>query len=89
MDLFDDIQDIRDWLEPLDYAGFWDAVAPFGLFAPEDRAHCDAAIADGVSVEQTVLACLKAMARIELADRFDLTERVYEPVAAQYLASTH
>lgn len=89
MDMFDDIQDLRDWLAPLDYAGFWEVVAPHGLFTPEDRAHCDAVIAAGTAPEATVLDCLKAAARVELTDRFDLTERAYEPPDAKYLASTH
>lgn len=89
MEEFEDIQDVRAWLDPLDYASFWKAVAPYRLFSASDRVHCDAAIADGVTTEKTILKCLKAMARVELADRLSLTERVYEPVTAQYLASTH
>ena len=89
MDFFDDIDDVKDWLEPLDYVAFWDAVAPYGIFPEADRIHCDRIIADAIVPEDTVLYGLKAMARMALTDRFDLDYRIYEPVDAQYLASTH
>ena len=89
MDLFDDIDDVMAWLQPLDYLGFWKAVEPWAIFTDADRTHCDAVIADGVSPEETVLFGLKAMTRMALTERFGLKDRIYEPVTAQYLATTH
>ena len=86
---FEDIQDIEEWLEPVDYADFWDVVAPWEVFGPEDRDHCDGVIARGISPIETVLFCLKVMVRLELTDRFGLKDRVYEPVDMQYLRRTH
>jgi hypothetical protein len=89
MMVFEDIQDVEDWLAPLDYLAFWQAVAPWAIFPEEDREHCDATIANGIAPNETVLECLKAMARIELTARLGLAHRVYEPVTAQYLTSVH
>lgn len=89
MVIFEDIDDVRGWLGPLDYAAFWEAIEPYAIFEGADRAHCDATIAQGIAPEDTVLSCLKAIARLALTERFDLKERVYEPVTEQYLATTH
>lgn len=89
MTIFEDIQDVNDWLDPLDYALFWEATEPWGIFGDEDRAHCDRTIANGIAPEETVLYCLKAMARVALTERFDLGSRFYEPVDAQYVRMTH
>lgn len=59
------------WLEPMDYQGFWVAIAPYNLVL-QDRGHCDDQIARGLVDEATVLNVLKAMARMELAKRHEL-----------------
>lgn len=46
MVVFEDIQDVRDWLDPLDYIAFWEAVEPYRLVL-QDRDHCDDLIASG------------------------------------------
>lgn len=89
MVIFDDIEDVRDWLAPLDYGAFWEIIAPYAIFAGGDRAHCDATIAQGIAPEDTVLTCLKAMARVALTERFDLRHRIYEPTDRQYLTRVH
>ncbi len=89
MIVFEDIEDVQTWLDPLDYIAFWEAVAPWSLFADEDRAHCDDTIATGIAPQETVLACMKATARITLIERFGLGPRLYEPVDAQYVRTTH
>lgn len=89
MIVFEDIEDLDAWLAPLDAEGFWDAVAPWGVFQPEDRAHFDIVLAEGVTDAETMLICLKAEVRRALSDRFGLTHRVYDPPHAAYLQSTH
>ena len=64
------INDIEDWLEPMDYEGFWFAIEPYGLVL-QARDHCDREIANGVERE-LVLDVLKHMARMELTKRHDL-----------------
>ena len=78
MVVFEDIQDLQDWLTPLDYIGFWEAVAPYHL-ALQDRDHCDGLIASGAVPQDVILAGLKALAQIELAQAFSLKDRVYAP----------
>ncbi|MEM9098685.1 MAG: hypothetical protein AAGC79_09185 [Pseudomonadota bacterium] len=89
MIVFEDIDDVRDWLDPLDYTAFWAAVVPWAILPEGDREHCDQIIADGTAPQETVLFCLKAMARAELTERFGLDHRIYEPVDRQYLMRTH
>ena len=89
MIIFEDIQDVEDWLEPLDYLGLWQAVAPYGVFADADRAHCDVLIANGEVPQATILEGLKVLARVAMTERFGLEHRIYAPVDAQYLKTTH
>ncbi|MEM1150489.1 MAG: hypothetical protein AAGI03_08010 [Pseudomonadota bacterium] len=86
---FEDIQDIEEWLAPLDYIALWEAVEPWDVFADDDRDHCDGLIASGKFRHGVILAGLKAMVRLALTDRFGLKDRIYEPVDRQYLATTH
>ena len=37
MVIFEDIQDVEEWLEPLDYVAFWDAVEPYFMRSEERR----------------------------------------------------
>lgn len=89
MVVFEDIQDIRDWLEPLNYGAFWDAVAFWNIYTGADRAHFDGLLASGVTDTDTVLNCLKAEVRLTLTERFGLEERCFEPPDAQYLHRVH
>lgn len=89
MVIFEDISDVEDWLEPMDYVALWEAVEPFEVFTDADRDHCDALIAAGKVRQDAVLVGLKTMARVSLTIRFDLTDRIYEPVDRQYLMTTH
>lgn len=78
MVVFEDIEDLRDWLEPLDYIAFWEVVAPYHL-ALQDRDHCDGLIASGKVPQDVILAGLKALARMELEQAFGLKHRIYAP----------
>lgn len=89
MVIFEDIEDVQDWLEPLDFVAFWEAVAPYSIFALDDRAHFDGVIARGVTSQETVLTCLKAEARMALTERFGLTHRIYDPADRPYLTRVH
>lgn len=89
MVVFEDIQDVEEWLAPYDYAGFWTAVAPWRVFTGDERAHYDKVMADGKVDPETVLFCLKDMACMELRARFGLKDRTFEPEDAQYLRRVH
>lgn len=71
---FADINEVEEWLEPLDYEVFWLAVAPYDLvLQPKD--HCDRQIAADEVDEELVLDVLKYFARIELTNRHNLAWR--------------
>lgn len=88
MVVFQDIEDVEEWLKPLDYLAFWKAVAPYRLVL-QNRDHCDRLIAGGIVDAKLVLDVLKGLAAMELQEAFNLTCRVHEPVAAQYLRRVH
>jgi hypothetical protein len=75
---FKNIQDVEDWLEPMDYDGFWYATGACDLTL-QPRAHCDAQLAAGEVEPDTMLYCLKHMARMELTQRFSLKNRLPTP----------
>ncbi len=74
---FKDIEDIEAWLDPMDYDGFWYALAPYGL-AGDTRAHCDDQIKQGASAD-SVLNVMKAMVRIELTESLNMKHRRLTP----------
>ncbi|MEJ8476642.1 hypothetical protein [Roseibium algae] len=86
---FEDIQDVEDWLEPLGYEAFWQAVEPWSVFAVDDRAHFDDVLARNATDMDTMLTCLKAEVRILLTERLDLKRRLHEPQDRAYLTRLH
>lgn len=88
MVIFRDIQDVEEWLGPLGYVAFWEAVAPYRL-ALQDRDACDDQIARGIIDQGLVLSVLKRMAVPELSAKLGLKDRVIEPLAAETLTSVH
>ncbi len=88
MVIFEDIQDVEEWLEPLDYVAFWDAVAPYCLTL-QDRDHCDGLIGGGQVGADLILSVLKGLAVMELRAAFNLNDRIHEPTVAKYLTSIH
>lgn len=72
------MQDIDEWLEPMDYQGFWVAIAPLD-FVPQRKEHCDEQIASGVVTEACVLDVLKYITRLELTAQLDLKRRPVTP----------
>lgn len=74
MELFDDANDVEEWLELLDYESFWTEIAALDLEI-QSREGCDEQIARGIVDEATLLFVLKGMARLELIERFNLKRR--------------
>jgi len=89
MVVFEDIQDVDEWLAPYDYAAFWEAVAPWNIFSRADRDHVEGLITRGEVPEQMILEGMKVMASLVLRQRFGLKDRTHEPPDAQYLRRTH
>ncbi len=81
MVVFQDIEDVSEWLEPMEYVGFWEAVAPYNLTL-QDRDHCDGLISRGEVEASLILEGLKSMAEMELAQAFNLNYRIYHPYAS-------
>lgn len=88
MVVFEDIQDVEEWLAPLDYIAFWEAIAPYRL-GLDDREFCDGLIAGGKMTQEKLLDTLKALTVMELRIRLGLKVRVTVPPCAQYLMSVH
>ncbi|XWN32083.1 MAG: hypothetical protein ROR55_02915 [Devosia sp.] len=78
MNHFQYIDDLVAWLQPMDYQGFWHAVAPHDLHLPSRR-DCDRQIACGEAAEDVILGGLKYIARAELAARYGLEWRPATP----------
>tara|TARA_R110002072_G_scaffold150788_2_gene299368 strand:+ start:7732 stop:8019 length:288 start_codon:yes stop_codon:yes gene_type:complete len=89
MVVFQDIEEVEEWLDPMEYVALWDAVAPYRIFSIADRDHCDGLIAGGKVRADTILDGIKAMARSGLIDRFGLQHRRYETHASQGARSLH
>lgn len=89
MVVFEDISDVNEWLAPLGFDAFWEAIALWNLYTCADRAHFKQVLADGVTTEETMLTCLKAEVRLILTERFSLTERYIAPTDAAFLHRIH
>ncbi len=77
MQKFKDIQALEEWLEPMDYEGFWFALEPYGVDC-QTRTHCDSQLAEGVP-KDTVLSVMKGLVRIELTEKLSLKHRQSAP----------
>ncbi|WP_299870533.1 hypothetical protein [uncultured Hoeflea sp.] len=89
MIFFEDTEDLREWLEQLDYDAFWEAIEPFGLFDDGARDSNARNIAKGRVTRESSLRTLKFLARVFLTRDLGLKPRIYEPLAVQALKSTH
>lgn len=78
MQQFEDIEDVWEWLEPLDYEEFWKEMdfVPVSLPLRED---CDTDIATGRVDEALVLYGLKALARVQIVVDRKLPPRFVMP----------
>jgi uncharacterized protein (DUF608 family) len=77
--VFDDEDELEDWLAELDYEAFWKAIVCLPELELEDRAAFDALIADGHGTEAEILQSLKIIAQITIAEARDLLPRIIEP----------
>lgn len=65
MNMFNFIEDIEEWLEPMDYDEFWREIRPFCLIMiPKEK--CDEDIAAGAVTKDVAVGVLKMLARVEL-----------------------
>ncbi len=71
-------EDVEKWLEPMDYRGFWVAVAPYDLVL-QRKEHCDQMLASGELEMDTAIDVLKHMALMELVEKFDLVRKPIGP----------
>lgn len=76
--IFEDIDDVEEWLEPLSYIEFWEAVAPYNLTL-QDRDHCDDLITKGEITTDLALDVLKGLTVQELRRAFGLKDRAFHP----------
>lgn len=72
---FETYEDVEEWLDPMGYDAFWQAIIVTGLYGPEDRAHCDRTLADGTADMDTVMNVTKRMALFHLVEQFKLPFR--------------
>lgn len=72
---FQTYEDVKDWLDPMGYGTFMDTMIAIGLFGPEERAHCDRTLADGIADMQTVCDVMKFIAGAELKEQLNLPFR--------------
>lgn len=73
--MFEDRNDVEEWLDGLDYERFWLEAALFRLDLPACRTVCDEQIESGQVDRALVLSGLKAFARLELVERYVLRPR--------------
>ncbi|MEM8786873.1 MAG: hypothetical protein AAGE76_01275 [Pseudomonadota bacterium] len=88
MVVFQDIENVQEWLESLDWVAFWDAIAPYNL-PLQSREVSEALVASGQMDQGQLLGGLKILAEVEITSRFGLTYRSTLPLAAETLASIH
>ena len=79
MMVFDDEDELEDWLDTLDYEGFWNAMEAFPYVQIDGRAAIDAQIASGTLDQAEVLDGLKAFAQVAIAEAQDLLPRIIAP----------
>lgn len=76
--MFKTIDDVEEWLAPMNYEQFWREIKPWCLVMPYSRARCDADIAAGADIEDVKLG-LKMIACHLLTKRHKLPLRPVGP----------
>lgn len=79
METFKTIEDVEEWLAPMNYEEFWIAIKPWCLPMPYTRERCDADIAGGAAIEDVKLG-LKMIACRLFTKRHGLKLRPAGPV---------
>jgi hypothetical protein len=77
--VFEDEDELEEWLTGLDYDAFWKAIVCFPELDLEERAAFDALIIDGYGTEAEILESLKIIAQVTIAQAQDLLPRMAEP----------
>jgi len=78
MKKFKYVEDVEEWLAPMDYQTFWFVIAPYDLVL-QTREHCDREIAEDNAEADIVLEVLKHMAQMELREKLGLKRREVTP----------
>ncbi len=78
MRYFDDMEDVEEWLEPLDWDAYWREVSTFDL-AIQSRESCEELVANGTLDRSELLGVLKAFVRLEVIALQDLKPRDVMP----------
>lgn len=89
MVVFRDFEDVEEWLKPLDYIAFWEAIAPYTVLSLDVREHCDGLIVSGTVESDLILKTLKGSVANEIARRFDLPFRVVAACAETQSNALH
>jgi len=72
------VEDVENWLAPMDYQTFWIVIAPYNLVL-QTREHCDWEIAEDNAEAEIILEVLKHMAQMELREKLGLKRREVTP----------
>ena len=83
MVVFQDVEEVEEWLEPLGYEAFWAAKDNWPVFTIAEREHCDGLIERGEVSEETILRGLKSMAISKLSEGLALPFRRYQTHAKE------
>ena len=78
MKMFEDREEVEEWLEPLGYDEFWREISIFNLEI-QSKESCDEQIAEGSVDEQTVLYVLKGLVRLQIIEQHRLEPRDVMP----------
>ncbi|MCR5858264.1 hypothetical protein [Mesorhizobium sp. J428] len=71
---FEHREDVEEWLRPLGYDAFWREIERYAVTL-EAKVSCDMQIESGSIDEETVLTALKALAVVDLVERYELARR--------------
>lgn len=89
MVVFQDVEEVEEWIEPMSYLELMDAVQPYSVFSEADRDHCDSLISAGKVPVEVVLEGLKYMVSDALRFRLGLKHRRHHTLAMAATKSLH
>lgn len=78
MQTFDCLNDIEDWLEPLSYEAFWEAIKPHCV-PLQPKSEFDKLIDDGVFTPDQVMLMVKRTVVLEISERYNLSWKDRSP----------
>jgi len=77
--MFEDEDELEEWLEGLDWDAFWKAVVSFPELDLDGRRNFEALIEQGHGTQNEILESLKIIAQITIAQAQDLLPRFIDP----------